>query len=223
MNKIVNKIKEKLKKVSHTTKQVASKAKDKVSHTTKEKLTDAKYTTSESLSSPLLPQSSTLTSTVIKEREQEQEQELSIVPSKKDLKNLRISDLVIMAYMSYDFDKRFKYFFERDAFTLPDPFKDPENYIYYLFVEKNNHSHIISMVIIRKDASIEKNTWYKIMSEDMEMLDLSNEQANEIKEELMPKETNNFYSFRKNEKIVGCIMFAYQICDLKKELEAIKT
>jgi hypothetical protein len=42
MNKIVNKIKEKLKKISYTTNQVASKAKDKVSYTTKEKLTDAK-------------------------------------------------------------------------------------------------------------------------------------------------------------------------------------
>src|SRR5215217_3568031 len=144
MNKIVNKIKEKLKivsyttkqvaskakdKVSYTTKQVASKAKDKVSYTTKEKLTDAKDTTNHLLSSPLLPKSSTITSTVIKE----QEQELSIVPSRIDLKNLELSDLVIMASMSYDFDESFKYFFERDAFTLPDPFKDPENYLYYLF------------------------------------------------------------------------------------------
>jgi len=212
MNKIVNKIKEKLKKLSYTTKKVASKAKDKVSYTTKEKLTDAKDFTNESLSSPLLPESSTITSTVIKE------QELSIVASREDLKNLELSDLVIMASMSYDFDKSFKYFFERDAFTSLDPFKDPENYLYYLFVEKNNHSHIISMVIIRKNASIEKNIWYKIMGNDMVMLDLSHEQANEIKGELMPKDTNNFYPFRKDGKIVGCIMFTYQICDLKNEL-----
>ena len=111
------------------------------------------------------------------------------------MKNLELSDLVIMASMSYDFDKSFKYFFERDAFTLPDPFKDPENYLYYLFVEKNNHSHIISMVIIRKDTSIEKNIWYKIMGNDKVMLDISHEQANEIKGELMPKDTNNFYPF----------------------------
>ena len=136
MNKIVNKIKEKLKIVSYTTKQVASKAKDKVSYTTKEKLTDAKDFTNESLSPSLLPESSTITSTVI--------QEQSIVASREDLKNLELSDLVIMASMSYDFDKSFKYFFERDAFTLPDSFKDPQNYLYYLFVEKNNHSHIIN-------------------------------------------------------------------------------
>jgi|GEM_PF-756845 len=219
MNKIVNKIKEKLKIVSYTTKQVASKAKDKVSYTTKEKLTDAKDTTNHLLSSPLLPKSSTITSTVIKE----QEQELSIVPSRIDLKNLELSDLVIMASMSYDFDESFKYFFERDAFTLPDPFKDPENYLYYLFVEKNNHSHIVSMVVIRKDAFTEKNIWYKIMGNDIVMLDISHEQANEIKGELMPKDTNNFYPFRKYGKTVGCIMFAYQICDLKNEFEEIKT
>ena len=210
MNKIVNKIKEKLKKISYTTNQVASKAKDKVSYTTKEKLTDAKDFTNESLSPSLLPESSTITSTVI--------QEQSIVASREDLKNLELSDLVIMASMSYDFDKSFKYFFERDAFTLPDPFKDPENYLYYLFVEKNNHSHIISMVKIRKDTSIEKNIWYKIMGNDKVMWYISHEQANEIKGELMPKDTNNFYPFRKDGKIVGCIMFAYQICDIKNEL-----
>src|SRR5918994_1738263 len=180
MNKIVNKIKEKLKKISYTTNQVASKAKDKISYTTKEKLTDAKDFTNKSLSPSLLPESSTITSTVI--------QEQSIVASREDLKNLELSDLVIMASLSYDFDKSFKYFFERDAFTLPDPFKDPENYLYYLFVEKN--------------------IWYKIMGNDKVMLDISHEQANEIKGELMPKDTNNFYPFRKDGKIVGCIMFA---------------
>ena len=39
----------------------------------------------------------------------------------------------------------------------------------------------------------------------------------------MPKDTNNFYPFRKYGKTVGCIMFAYQICDLKNEFEEIKT
>jgi hypothetical protein len=79
------------------------------------------------------------------------------------------------------------------------------------------------MVVIRKDASIEKNIWYKIMGNDIVILDISHEQANEIKEELMPKDTNNFYPFRKDGKIVGYIMFAYQICGLKIELEEIKT
>ena len=59
--------------------------------------------------------------------------------------------------MSYDFDERFKYFFEKDAFTSLDPFKDPEHYSYNLFVEKNDYSIIISMVVIRKVVSIQKN------------------------------------------------------------------
>ncbi len=75
------------------------------------------------------------------------------------------------------------------------------------------------MVIIRKDTSIEKNIWYKIMGNDIVMLDIGHEQANEIKGELMPKYTNNFYPFRKDGKIVGYIMFASQICGLKKEFE----
>ena len=46
------------------------------------------------------------------------------------------------------------------------------------------------------------------------MLDTSPERANEIKEELMPKDTNNFYPFRRLGKITGYIMFAFQICGL---------
>jgi hypothetical protein len=46
------------------------------------------------------------------------------------------------------------------------------------------------------------------------MLKVKPEQANEIKEILMPKDTNNFYPFRKDGKIVGYIIYAYQICGL---------
>jgi hypothetical protein len=35
------------------------------------------------------------------------------------------------------------------------------------------------------------------------MLEIKSEQAYKIKEELMPKDTNNFYSFRKDGKVVG--------------------
>ena len=79
------------------------------------------------------------------------------------------------------------------------------------------------MVVIRNEVSIEKNIWYKIIGNDIVKLDTSPEQANEIKEELMPKDTNNFYPFRKNGTTVGYIMFAYQICGLKNELDEIKT
>ena len=55
------------------------------------------------------------------------------------------------------------------------------------------------------------------------MLDTSPERAQEIEEELMPKDTNNFYHFRKNGTIIDGIMLAYQICGLKYELDEIKT
>ena len=59
-----------------------------------------------------------------------------------------------------------------------------------------------------------KEMWSKIKGDDIIMLEIKPEQANKIKEELMPKDTNNFYSFRKDGKVVGYIMFAYQICGL---------
>ncbi len=114
-------------------------------------------------------------------------------------------------------------FFERNAFTSPDPFQNSEIIDNIFFKEKNNHSHIISMVIIRKDVSLEKNIWYEIIGNNIVMLYTSPVRANEIKEELMPKDTNNFYPFRKNRTVVGYIMFSYQICGFKNELDEIKT
>ena len=46
----------------------------------------------------------------------------SIVPLRGDVENLELSDFIIMATISYDFDNRLKYFFKRDSFTVPDPF-----------------------------------------------------------------------------------------------------
>jgi hypothetical protein len=37
----------------------------------------------------------------------------------------------------------------------------------------------------------------------------------------MQKDTNNFYPFRKNGTTVGYIMFAYQICGLKNQIDEI--
>ncbi|HET8792723.1 MAG TPA: hypothetical protein VFM31_02935 [Nitrososphaeraceae archaeon] len=138
----------------------------------------------------------------------------SIVPSRVDVENLELSDFIIMATISHDFDNRLKYFFERDSFTVPDPFTDSDNYLYYLFVDKENHRYFISIVVIKKDVSIKKDTWDKIRGDDIAMLEIKLEQAYEIKKRLMPKHTNNFYPFRTDGKIVGYIMHAYQICGL---------
>ncbi len=138
----------------------------------------------------------------------------SIVPLRGDVENLELSDFIIMATISYDFDNRLKYFFKRDSFTVPDPFTDSNTYLYYLFVDKDTHRNFISIAVIRKDVFIEKDTWNKIKDNDIAMLKVKPEQANEIKEVLMPKDTNNFYPFRKDGKIVGYIIYAYQICGL---------
>ena len=119
-----------------------------------------------------------------------------------------------MATISYDFDDKLKYFYKRDSFTVPDPFTDSDTYLYYLFVDKDNSHNFISLVVIRKDVSIEQDVWNKIKGDDIIIIEIKPEQANKIKEELMPKDTNNFYPFRKDGKVLGYIMFAYQICGL---------
>lgn len=116
MNKIVNKIIEKLQKVSYIINQPANKTKDTVSDKIKEKLTDPTESTNQSLSIlSSLRESSIITSTGKKEREQDQD--IYIISSREYLKNLELSDLIIISSMSYDFDERFEYFFEKDAFT----------------------------------------------------------------------------------------------------------
>ena len=136
----------------------------------------------------------------------------SIIPT-RDIENLELSDFIIMATISDDFDDRLNYFYKRDSFTVPDPFTDSDTYLYYLFVDKDNSHNFISLVVIRKDVSIEQDVWNKIKGDDI-IIKIKPEQANKIKEELMPKDTNNFYPFRKDGKVLGYIMFAYQICGL---------
>ena len=99
MNKIVNKIIEKLQKVSYIINQPANKTKDTVSDKIKEKLTNATESTNQSLSIlSSLRESSIITSTG--KKEEEQDQDLYIIPSREYLKNLELSDLIIISSMS---------------------------------------------------------------------------------------------------------------------------
>jgi hypothetical protein len=50
------------------------------------------------------------------------------------------------------------------------------------------------------------------LNERLIKLPIPKEDAVALKNELMPKETNNFYPYRDSGKVVGYIMFAFQIC-----------
>jgi hypothetical protein len=67
------------------------------------------------------------------------------------------------------------------------------------------------MIAIKKDA-LPQLPWNKILGERLIKLQTSKLNAAELKYEMMPKDTNNFYPYRRSGKITGCIMFAFQIC-----------
>ena len=69
------------------------------------------------------------------------------------------------------------------------------------------------MIAINKDL-LPHVPWDNIVGAHLIILPISKQNAVELKYEMMPKDTNNFYPFRRLGKITGYIMFAFQICGL---------
>jgi hypothetical protein len=75
-----------------------------------------------------------------------------------------------------------------------------------------NIDRIVSMIIIRNDFPNQTIPLEKIMNDRLKIIQISKEKALLLKNEMMPKDTNNFYQFRKDGTVIGYIMFAFQIC-----------
>jgi hypothetical protein len=71
------------------------------------------------------------------------------------------------------------------------------------------------MVVTKKEPPIQL-PWEILLGDQLVHLMISKTDAASIKYQLMPKDTNNFYSFRKSTRIAGYIMFAFQICGLSQ-------
>jgi hypothetical protein len=67
------------------------------------------------------------------------------------------------------------------------------------------------MIAIKKDP-LPQLAWNKILGERLVKLQLPKQDAAALKYEMMPKDTNNFYPYRRSGRIAGYIMFAFQIC-----------
>jgi len=73
------------------------------------------------------------------------------------------------------------------------------------------------MIAIKKNP-LPQLPWNKILEERLIRLQLSKIDAAALKYEIMPKDTNNFYPYRRSGKIAGYIMFAFQICGINNFL-----
>ena len=133
-------------------------------------------------------------------------------PKIESIKSLDIVDLAIMNQLAYSFKEEFLKYAQVDSFTSPDPFKNEDSNTYLVLIDRENIDRIISMIIIRNDSYNSRIPLEKIMNDRLKIIQISKEKALLLKNEMMPKETNNFYQFRKDGTVIGYIMFAFQIC-----------
>ena len=94
---------------------------------------------------------------------------------------------------------------------MPDPFTSKDEYNYSLILDKESPNRIIAMLANKKE-NLPQLPWSTILGEQLVKVSVSKQYALTIKHELMPKDTNNFYPYRRNGGIVGYLMFAFQIC-----------
>ena len=133
-------------------------------------------------------------------------------PKIESIKSLDIVDLAIMSQLAYSFKEEFRKYAQVDSFTSPDPFKNEDSNTYLVVVDRENIDRIVSMIIILNDSYNSRIPLEKIMNDRLKIIQISKEKALLLKNEMMPKDTNNFYQFRQNGRVIGYIMFAFQIC-----------
>jgi hypothetical protein len=133
-------------------------------------------------------------------------------PSSTSLKTLDISDIAIMNELSYILRDKILESFNIDPFTIPDPFDHVNDLFYNVLIDKENPNRIIAIIATFKNSSEQTFDLRDLKVHRLQEIKITQEKAKELKYQLMPKNTNNFYSIRQDGKIFGYIMFAFQIC-----------
>jgi hypothetical protein len=136
-------------------------------------------------------------------------------PALEEIRKLTITDIAIMTGLADSFRDSLKKYMHIDPFTMPDPFTDKDDYDYFVITDKRQLNWIVAMIAINKDL-LPHVPWDNIVGAHLIILPISKQNAVELKYEMMPKDTNNFYPFRRLGRITGYIMFAFQICGLNQ-------
>lgn len=134
-------------------------------------------------------------------------------PALEEIRKLTITDIAIMTGLADSFRDSLKKYIHIDPFTMPDPFTDKDDYDYFVIADKRQLNWIVAIIAINKDV-LPHVPWDNIVGTHLIILPISKQSAVELKYEMMPKDTNNFYPFRRLGRITGYIMFAFQICGL---------
>lgn len=132
-------------------------------------------------------------------------------PTAEEIKKITITDIARMSGLADWLRDNLKKYIEIDPYTTRDPFGEKDDYNYFVVLDREQPNRFVSMIVAKKDPSPQP-PWDKILNERLIKLPIPKEDAVALKNELMPKETNNFYPYRDSGKVVGYIMFAFQIC-----------
>ena len=133
------------------------------------------------------------------------------LPTPEEIKRLSLADIAIAADLAYEFRDRLREYIHIDPYCVPDPFAPKDDYSYSVIFDRDNTNRIVAMLANKKE-NLPQLPWSVILEERLVKMAVSKQDALAIKHELMPKETNNFYPYRRDGKIMGYLMFAFQIC-----------
>jgi hypothetical protein len=135
------------------------------------------------------------------------------LPTLEELRKLTISDLALMSRLAVILKERLRKYIDIDPYTTSDPVGPNDDYIYSIILDKRNSVRVVSIMATGKGA-LPQLPWNDILQDTFVRLPISKEDASRIKYELMPKDTNNFYGYRRSSIVAGFVMFASQICGL---------
>jgi len=132
-------------------------------------------------------------------------------PSVEAVRNLTMTDIAIAAGLADDFRDRLSVYVHLDPFCLPDPFGEKDDCTYMLVLDRENLTRVVAMFANKKET-LPQLPWSTILGERLAKVSISKQDAQALKHEMMPKETYNFYPYRRNSRTSGFVMFAFQIC-----------
>jgi hypothetical protein len=133
------------------------------------------------------------------------------LPYIEGARKLSMTDIAIAASLADELRDRFREYVHLDPYCLPDPFGEKDDCTYFVVLDRENFNRVVAMFANKKD-SLPQLPWSGILGERLAKMSISKQDALALKRELMPKGTNNFYPYRRNGRMVGYVMFAFQIC-----------
>lgn len=154
-------------------------------------------------------------------------------PTLGEVRKLTMIDIAMMSGLADYLKDSLKKYTEIDPYTVPDPLGDSDEYSYSAIVDEQEPTRVVAMIkdeysysaivdkqeptrvvaiIASKLEPLPLLPWDHILGDRLIRLPMSKLDATELKNEMMPKDTNNFYQYRRSGKISGYIMFAFQIC-----------